>query len=280
MRKWTDRTRVGINLGYSSRHAHNVSLILNLQTGLVSPQYHCSYDDLFETTTGTQVRSIPISQWQFKAGFTNEKPKVDAEEKANDEWEESSTDEDYYSSQEVEEENQIDENEEGSENEEDLKDIYITRYGRTSKPPERLLYDAQACLITPNEHEELESWCEQHLLAYKASTDPDTMYYHQAMKEPDKEKFQAAMEKECSAHYKEGNYKLIKRSKLPEGATLLSSVWQMKRNYLISEREIRGNVIENYNGIFLVFVGCYRNLRVSVSFGTRFNCTQTQTPKK
>jgi hypothetical protein len=53
IRKWTDRTRVGINLGYSSRHALNMSLILNLQTGLVSPQYHCQYDDLFETTTGT-----------------------------------------------------------------------------------------------------------------------------------------------------------------------------------------------------------------------------------
>ena len=64
IRKWSDRTRVGINLGYSSRHALNVSLILNLQTGLVSPQYHCQYDDLFETTTGTQARSIPISLWQ------------------------------------------------------------------------------------------------------------------------------------------------------------------------------------------------------------------------
>jgi hypothetical protein len=45
IRKWSDRTRVGINLGYSSRYAHNVSLVLNLQTGLVSPQYHCQYDD-------------------------------------------------------------------------------------------------------------------------------------------------------------------------------------------------------------------------------------------
>jgi hypothetical protein len=55
IRKWSDRTRVGINLGYISRHALNVSLILNLQTGLVSPQYHCQYDDLFETTTKTQA---------------------------------------------------------------------------------------------------------------------------------------------------------------------------------------------------------------------------------
>jgi hypothetical protein len=92
--------------------------------------------------------------------------------------------------------------------------------------------------MTPDDQEETESWCKQHLLAYKASTDPDTMYYHQAMKEPNKQKFQAAMEKECTAHYKEGNYKLIKRSKLPEGATLLSSVWQMKRKRKPSTGEI------------------------------------------
>ena len=58
---------------------------------------------------------------------------------------------------------------------------------------------------------------------------PDTMYHHQAMKQPDREKFKEAMQKECEAHYKEGNYKLIKRNELPEGATLLSSVWQMKK---------------------------------------------------
>jgi hypothetical protein len=71
-RKWQDRTRIGINLGYSSRHAHSVSLVLSLQTGLVSPQFHCSYDALFETTTGTQARSIPKSQWQYKEGFIKE----------------------------------------------------------------------------------------------------------------------------------------------------------------------------------------------------------------
>jgi transposase InsO family protein len=34
-RKWEDRTRIGINLGYSPRHAHSVSLILNTETGPV-----------------------------------------------------------------------------------------------------------------------------------------------------------------------------------------------------------------------------------------------------
>jgi hypothetical protein len=61
IRKWSDRTGVGINLGYSSWHALKVSLVLNLQTVLVSPQCHCQYDDFFETTTGTGKISTNIT---------------------------------------------------------------------------------------------------------------------------------------------------------------------------------------------------------------------------
>jgi transposase InsO family protein len=236
IRKWTDRTRVGINLGYSSRHALNVSLILNLQTGLVSPQYHCQYDDLFETTTGTQARSIPTSQWQYKAGLVEEKPDLSEEEQMLEDQGEEQSLEDYFSTQESEEEN-TDVEEEVAEDTGD-PDIYITRSGRKSKAPEWLTYDAQSCLIRPRVQEQEEAWIEQDLLAFKASTDPDTMYHHQAMKQPDREKFQEAMKKECEAHFKEGNYKLIKKSKLPEGATLLSSVWQMKRKRKPSTGEI------------------------------------------
>ncbi len=75
-------------------------------------------------------------------------------------------------------------------------EIYITRSGRTVKPTDRLTYDAQACLLTWGEQESQESWKERHLLAYKASTDPDTMCYHQAMKKPDKDQFLAAIDKE------------------------------------------------------------------------------------
>jgi hypothetical protein len=117
-------------------------------------------------------------------------------------------------------------------------DIYVTRSGRGSKPTERLIYDANTCSIRSNEHEDEEAWSEQHLIAYKALTDQDTMYHHQAMKQPDREKFKEAMQKECEAHYNEGNYKLIKRDKLPERATLLSSVWQMKRKRKPSTGEI------------------------------------------
>jgi hypothetical protein len=69
-RKLIDRTRIGINLGPSPRHTSSVALILNLKTGLVSPQFHCQYDNLFESTTGTQARSMPQSLWQKKCGFS------------------------------------------------------------------------------------------------------------------------------------------------------------------------------------------------------------------
>ncbi len=118
----------------------------------------------------------------------------------------------------------------------DNPDIYVTRSGRRSRPPERLIYDANSCLIRSNEHEDKEALSEQGLLAYKASTDPDTMYHHQAMKQLDMEKFQEATRKECEAHYKKGNYRLVKRNELAEGATLLSSVWQMKRKRKLSTK--------------------------------------------
>ncbi len=57
----------------------------------------------FETTTGTQARSIPTSQWQYKAGLSAEKPELTEEEQAyEDLWDEQSY-EDYYSSNEGEE---------------------------------------------------------------------------------------------------------------------------------------------------------------------------------
>jgi uncharacterized protein YihD (DUF1040 family) len=61
-------------------------------------------------------------------------------------------------------------------------------------------------------------------MAFKASTDPDTMYYHQAMREPDKDKFQEAIKKECEDHFRESNYKLVDIKEVPKDAPLLSSV--------------------------------------------------------
>ncbi len=46
--KWDDRTRVGVYLGHSTQHASNVALVLNIQTGHISPVFHCIFDDHFD----------------------------------------------------------------------------------------------------------------------------------------------------------------------------------------------------------------------------------------
>jgi hypothetical protein len=70
--------------------------------------------------------------------------------------------EEYYSSHESEETSSPSDSED-EENKVSRPDIYVTRSGRRSKPPERLIYDANACLIRTNEHEDKETWIEQNL---------------------------------------------------------------------------------------------------------------------
>jgi hypothetical protein len=50
-------------------HTRNVYLVLNLSTGLVSPQYHCRFDDFFETTKHGGPDVAISSTWQQLAGF-------------------------------------------------------------------------------------------------------------------------------------------------------------------------------------------------------------------
>ena len=64
--KWEPRAQVGLYLGNSPRHARSVSLVLNLQTGRVSPQFHIQHDEFFETTI---KNDSTIYKWKQVAGF-------------------------------------------------------------------------------------------------------------------------------------------------------------------------------------------------------------------
>jgi hypothetical protein len=67
---WSPRAHLGVNLGSSPSHARNIYLVLNLHTGCVSTQYHCQFDDFFETVRhGRPDVSIP-SAWQQLSGLT------------------------------------------------------------------------------------------------------------------------------------------------------------------------------------------------------------------
>ena len=56
--KFEPRSRQGLNLGWSPKHASTVPLVLNMTTGHISPQFHVLYDDWF-TTVGTDAQGDP-----------------------------------------------------------------------------------------------------------------------------------------------------------------------------------------------------------------------------
>ena len=77
------------------------------------------------------------------------------------------------------------------------------------------------------------------LMAYKATSDPDSMYLREAMQQEDKTESLKAMMKEV--RYQTDNWKLsiIKRNQVPKGSTILPCVWQMKRKRHIMTRKIK-----------------------------------------
>jgi hypothetical protein len=64
--KWNSRSRLGMFVGFSNAHSSLVPLVLNLQTGHISPQFHVVFDDHFHT-----VPSLHSSQSQIDDIFAN-----------------------------------------------------------------------------------------------------------------------------------------------------------------------------------------------------------------
>ncbi len=60
--KWEPRSRRGQYLGVSPLHASTVSLVRNLRTGRISPQFHCVHDDFFETLQASSTK--PPDNWE------------------------------------------------------------------------------------------------------------------------------------------------------------------------------------------------------------------------
>ena len=77
-----------------------------------------------------------------------------------------------------------------------------------------------------------------HPISYAASSDSDTMYLDQAMKQPDRKQFIQAMAKEVAAHTNNQHWRLILKSQIPCGTKILPSMWAMRRKRRITTREI------------------------------------------
>jgi hypothetical protein len=77
--KWKNRSRVGVYVGKSPHHGRNVALVLSLETGLVSPQFHVAFDPNFQTVKEITTKS----RWQNKAGFVTQREPVTNKRSSN-----------------------------------------------------------------------------------------------------------------------------------------------------------------------------------------------------
>ena len=72
--KWKQRSRLGVYLGPLPSHARSLTLVLNLRTGHVSPQFHLKFDDFFETVQDKSTDlDAPEPEWKYLSGFTVKK---------------------------------------------------------------------------------------------------------------------------------------------------------------------------------------------------------------
>ena len=251
--KWSERARVGIYVGQSPSHARSIALVLNKDTGLVSPQFHVKVDSTF-TTMRQSFDNKPLkTNWQAAAGFAVQRESLrsqgersgleaqDLQTKSQDpsdpiqNVDQESTKETASATQLPSEELQASEPE-----------VTLRRSKRTIKPVTRFTIAFQATIqggINQALQEELED--EQDIeerqdpiRAYAASADPDTMYLHQAMKEPDKSEFIKAMKEEVEQHTKNKVWTLVKRKDIPTKVPIIPGVWAMRRKRRIATREV------------------------------------------
>jgi hypothetical protein len=257
---WASRARLGVNLGPSPRHARNVSMVLNLNTGLVSPQFHVKHDEFFETITSSNRsgRAAWIVLSKFKRPNTPSplipSPPPPAAPLSPSQRENAPALPPQLDQPEIPP---------------DLINIEpipvvppapdpeppvpipepmgISTRGRRRKPSRRLRESMdQGLSITSYStyydalHQDDYALQDAMLdpIAFKASSDPDTMHYHEAMAAPDRAQFLEAIVKEVNAHIEHDHWELIPRSQVPEGTKILDSIWAMKRKRDIKTQQV------------------------------------------
>ncbi|MFM7530824.1 MAG: reverse transcriptase domain-containing protein [Nodosilinea sp.] len=289
--KWKNRSKVGIYLGRSPQHNRSIALVLNPESGRVSPQFHVKHDSNFDTIAQLYDGSNHSSKWQLKAGLV----KAPASNKSSPEDNENRISEmprpasnsmgpskthnllqapraDFpqqplaeptapSAPDEADEPSNPLTQSEGATRPPTADDQHGKRKrtrsvpgepqrasNRDKRPVQRLieamtselgraitsafeLFSFQALL--PSEDDEV--------VAMKAQADPDSMYLHEARKQPDWSDFADAMQLEIDQQINAGLYTIIKRDEVPEGATVLPAVWQLRR-----KRDIRSGKVKKH----------------------------------
>ena len=261
--KWKGRSKAGIYIGRSPHHGRNVSLVLDRDTGLVSPQFHVAFDPTFDTVKDIKTKSM----WQIRAGFVTQRETQDLTKPKERDHTLETTGSKKRKRQKSSREAAVTPESQNNGNQAAANDggdglpsspertsgsapviqqdkpVITTRSGRKAKPPPRLIEAMSAEIseaTTRDVHGEIFCYAamfpdddrldyDDPLLIYKAVSDPDTLYYHEAMREGDKNHFQESMMKEIEDQFENGNFTIVHKTEIPEGETVLPAVWQMRR---------------------------------------------------
>jgi Reverse transcriptase (RNA-dependent DNA polymerase) len=279
--KWESRSRIGLYLGPLPRHARSVALVLNLATGLVSPQYHLRHDNYFETMKDRA--NHPSIQWLHKSHFkgnTTEQsifppavqrttnkilPKSQVPTSQSVIPPSATISETQELQQQQQESPTVTVNEGDPFQPSTALDAppavnptpppaVTTRSGRVVRPTERsvesqqqrqagiVAYQVEFEVIDPllyQEEDRLSALDDPiDFCAYKATSDPDTMYMHEALNQPDAQEFKKAMVKEVQDHTTRNHRIVIDKTDVPKGETILPAVWAMKRKRRIATRQV------------------------------------------
>ena len=253
---------MGIYLGNSPRHARSVSLVLNLDTGHVSPQYHVQHDNFFETVRPGAYNPKTASSWQRLAGLVDaigtHLPKpyyanledayqvVPAKEFENRAAE---GDHDVKSTETSQNEGAtipIDSpNIDGILEDTDVPEKRSTRKKMITKRMRESLEQNRGRRAFSSTYYDIMHEFDYSIqqesddpIAFLVKTDADTMYLHQALKEPDRDQFVRAVIREVNDHIVRKHWELIPISQVPEGQTVLDAVWSMKRKRHLLTREV------------------------------------------
>jgi hypothetical protein len=62
--KWAPWAHLGVFLGFSTLHSSQVPLVMNVDTGKISPQFHVIFDDKFETVLSMASDKSIGDQWK------------------------------------------------------------------------------------------------------------------------------------------------------------------------------------------------------------------------
>ena len=285
--KWKERARVGVYLGQSPHHNKNVALVLDRQSGYVSPQFHVRFDNQFDSVKEDKHDS----EWKIKTGFISENeeerkrrnrmptiiPGINKVRK-NDNHQEAKIQEWIRTSEggKIPELNMSEPQKEGDSMLGDTtkrKSAHVSKMERLADKRVKLatqnsesidglrrsarlnpdihkgveLVSLQSKLLLQNSdvpgelfhRQSFEETIDNEIIVMKATSDPDTMYMHQAMRENDRAEFIKAMEKEVTDQYKNGNFEIVHVSEVPKDKSILPTVWQMKRKRDIKTRQIK-----------------------------------------